>query len=383
MILKVTVLLLLASAANLALRRASASLRHYIWLLALVAVLLIPAASLIAPRVAGPQFVIRTTAQSANLLGTPSRLDWWIIAYLAGVAIVLLRLLLDMAGANRLANQARPNQARPGDVAGVRISGATTVPFAWGLQNPVVVVPAEFLEWPNERRQAVLAHELAHIARHDISYTILARVACAVYWFHPLAWWAAAQMRREADRACDDAVLRSGFDQSAYANDLVEIARSFQSVRLAPGAIRPSELERRVRHIIAPAASRRNVGRLAAGVAALLCLCVAIPLAAVSQEQDDGVYKVGGNVKAPRLLTKTEPLYTPDASARKVSGSVLLQVTVGTDGKAHNIVVKKSLDAGLDSSAVDAVGQWTFQPGTKEDKPVNVTATIEVNFRLK
>jgi TonB family protein len=378
MILKVTVLLLLASAANLALRKASASLRHYIWLLTLSASLLIPAVSLIGPRVAGPQFVIRTAAQSTNLLGTPSRMDWWIIAYLAGVAIVLLRLLLDIVGANRLANHARPR-----DVAGIRISEVTTVPFAWGLQNPVVVVPAEFLEWPNERRQAVLAHELAHIARHDIGYTILARVACAVYWFHPLAWWAAAQMRLEADRACDDAVLRGGFDQSAYASDLVEIARTFQPVQLAPGAIRPSELERRVRHIIAPGASRRTVGRLAAGVAALLCLCVAIPLAAVSQEQDDAVYKVGGNVKAPRVLTKMEPIYTPDATARKVSGTVLLQVTVGTDGKAHNIVVKRSLDAGLDASAVDAVGQWTFQPGTKEEKPVNVNAMIEVNFRLK
>jgi len=57
-------------------------------------------------------------------------------------------------------------------------------------------------------------------------------------------------------------------------------------------------------------------------------------------------------------------------------------VEVGPDGLAHNVKVLKSLGLGLDEKAIDAVSQWTFQPGTKNGVPVTVAASIEVNFKL-
>jgi TonB family protein len=95
-----------------------------------------------------------------------------------------------------------------------------------------------------------------------------------------------------------------------------------------------------------------------------------------------GVYRVGNGVTPPAVLEKTEPTYTPEARAAKISGSVLLGVVVGTDGKAQQMKVLRSLDPGLDQKAMETVGNWTFKPGMKDGKPVMVQAQIEVNFRL-
>ncbi len=95
-----------------------------------------------------------------------------------------------------------------------------------------------------------------------------------------------------------------------------------------------------------------------------------------------GVFRVGNGVSAPRLVKKVEPEYSEEARKAKYQGTVVLAVQVWEDGRAHNINVVRSLGLGLDEKAMEAVRQWRFVPGRKEDKPVKVTATIEVNFRL-
>ena len=92
--------------------------------------------------------------------------------------------------------------------------------------------------------------------------------------------------------------------------------------------------------------------------------------------------RVGGGVTAPALIHKVEPQYTEQARAARFDGTVVLYVEIGPDGKAHNIRVMRSLGLGLDQKAIDAVGQWQFNPGMKDGVPVNVQATVEVNFRL-
>ena len=68
--------------------------------------------------------------------------------------------------------------------------------------------------------------------------------------------------------------------------------------------------------------------------------------------------------------------------ARKYSGTVMLSVIVDADGHARDIHVARSLGMGLDEKAIEAVEKWKFRPGMKGGQPVNVRATIEVNFRL-
>ncbi len=92
--------------------------------------------------------------------------------------------------------------------------------------------------------------------------------------------------------------------------------------------------------------------------------------------------RAGKDVSRPELIHKFEPVYTEDARAAKLQGTVVVNVIIGTDGYANNIRVVKSLGLGLDEKAIEAVQQWQFKPGTKDGAAVPVQATIEVNFRL-
>jgi TonB family protein len=76
-----------------------------------------------------------------------------------------------------------------------------------------------------------------------------------------------------------------------------------------------------------------------------------------------------------------EPEYTPEALEAGLEGTVVLSVEVGADGAARLSRVLRRLGMGLDDKAVEAVQLWKFEPGTRDGKPVAVTATIEINFR--
>jgi periplasmic protein TonB len=95
-----------------------------------------------------------------------------------------------------------------------------------------------------------------------------------------------------------------------------------------------------------------------------------------------GAYRIGGGVSQPQLLSKVEPEYSEEARKAKWQGVVVLSLIVDETGLAQNIKVVRSLGMGLDQKAIEAVQKWRFVPGKKDNKPVPVYATIEVNFRL-
>jgi protein TonB len=95
------------------------------------------------------------------------------------------------------------------------------------------------------------------------------------------------------------------------------------------------------------------------------------------------IYKVGPGIVPPKVLQQSEPQYTDEAKAAKLEGIVALTMVVGTDQRAHDVKVTRSLDPGLDSNAVASIKTWRFQPGTKNGKAVPVRAEVEVNFRLQ
>ena len=168
-------------------------------------------------------------------------------------------------------------------------SDRRAMPMLWGLWRPWLLVPAEAESWPALRRWVVLLHELAHAKRWDCATKLLAHVACAVYWFNPLAWLAFKRMQTEAEAACDDLVLASDHSNIAelkpsdYATHLLEIASGFKSSMLAAyssiAMARRSKLEGRLLAILDGGRSRRRLTFLVATVAVLLMAGLAVPLA--------------------------------------------------------------------------------------------------------
>jgi uncharacterized protein len=95
-----------------------------------------------------------------------------------------------------------------------------------------------------------------------------------------------------------------------------------------------------------------------------------------------GVFRIGGGVSQPAVIYKVDPEYSEKARKAHYSGTVMLAVIVDSGGRARDIHVVKSLGMGLDEKAMEAVAKWKFKPGMKDGQPVNVRATIEVNFRF-
>lgn len=96
----------------------------------------------------------------------------------------------------------------------------------------------------------------------------------------------------------------------------------------------------------------------------------------------NGAYRVGGGVSAPVATFSPEPEYSEEARKAKYQGEVWLTVTIGTDGRAHDIRVSRSLGLGLDEKAIESVKTWRFEPGKKDGVPVAVQISVEVDFHL-
>jgi hypothetical protein len=129
-------------------------------------------------------------------------------------------------------------------------------PHVAGLMSSVVMMPPSAAEWTVEARQAALVHELTHIKRSDRRTQAVAQLVCAIHWFNPLVWFAAAALARERERACDDEVLRFGATPSAYATLLLDLARKPGTVWTPATALsmaRRSAIEGRLLSILADA----------------------------------------------------------------------------------------------------------------------------------
>jgi TonB family protein len=147
----------------------------------------------------------------------------------------------------------------------------------------------------------VLLHELAHIARGDLAAQALAQAACSLYWFHPLAWIAAARLRNEREHACDDAVLFAGAQPHEYAADLVDLARGLAARRVwagSPAMAETSNLETRVRALFDNTRNRRPLQMKAVITIGIAALALLVPVASLTVHAQ-GSAALGGIVIDP------------------------------------------------------------------------------------
>ena len=96
-----------------------------------------------------------------------------------------------------------------------------------------------------------------------------------------------------------------------------------------------------------------------------------------------GPYRPGSGIMAPTILHEVKPDYTDDARRRGLSGDVVLEIVVKSDGRVGAVRILQGLGAGLDQRAVDAVRQWRFSPARRLGTPVDVLVEVAVEFRLR
>ena len=125
-------------------------------------------------------------------------------------------------------------------------------PVAFGVLWPTVALPADFTaRFSPAQCEAMLAHELAHLAAHDPGWLALADFVCALAWWHPAVWWARRQLRAACESAADEAAALVPDGRAALAESLVTFGRELASPRwarglgVAGGGLK-SELARRV-----------------------------------------------------------------------------------------------------------------------------------------
>jgi periplasmic protein TonB len=95
-----------------------------------------------------------------------------------------------------------------------------------------------------------------------------------------------------------------------------------------------------------------------------------------------GAFHVGGGVSAPKAVYSPDPEYSEEARKAKFTGTCVLWLVVGPDGRPRDIRIARSLGLGLDEKAIEAVKSWKFEPAMKDGKPVAVQINVEVSFRL-
>lgn len=224
----------------------------------------------------------------------------------------------------------------------------------------------------------VLRHELTHLRRGDALWSLLAELAFALLWFHPLAWLARPRFRLDQELACDERVLRDApCDEAGYAHALLRSVGLVPAPTLIPWLAQPQLKERLTmirRH--RPGAARRRAGYLS--LAVLLAASVFVVQAATGN---------GENRQAASDLTynsRIPPSYPESAIKNREQGTVVLKILVGKDGSPLTITIDPATEASaaLSKVAVEAAERWRFNPATEEGKPIQAYTRVPITFSL-
>lgn len=306
------------------LRKRSAADRSWIAHLALAALLLLPVATFALPTldVSGPEFLVgkaevhspssvvlpmtaptpEPVTKSALVADEPSvgsvPFDWLFWGYAIPAAllvlltlIALVRLFVLKARATVLVDApwltalARAQQ-RMGFKHGTALltSNELPSPISWGVVRPVILLNAEAAD-SHDEAEAIITHELAHVARLDWAKLLLSRVAVALFWFNPLVWMLAREAHQLREEAADDAVLATDIDETQYARLLVGVARhECRGILIGAHGVAPAKnsLARRVKRVLDGAVRRAPGGWRWGSAAVFFAAGMAVPVAALN-----------------------------------------------------------------------------------------------------
>jgi beta-lactamase regulating signal transducer with metallopeptidase domain len=218
------------------------------------------------------------------------------LAYAAGTVLLLGRMAAGLTTLARWTRQARPVAAPEWTTALARVRPAAGVrgrvrllasdhvpsPLSWGLARPVILIDVASLA-RSEDADAILAHELAHVARRDWLVLMASRLAAILFWFHPLVWRLERALVQAAEEAADRRAIER-VEPVSYASTLVACVRPARAgVRALPanGMAPRLAMKARVEAILDPERRGRASGSLVTAGAMGLCVVLAGPVAAL------------------------------------------------------------------------------------------------------
>ncbi|MES2162232.1 MAG: M56 family metallopeptidase [Pseudomonadota bacterium] len=308
-----------------------------------------------------------------------------IVSLWALCAIVLsLRMILGLLWIDRAAKQCdcshRQDQlrweaqlqrlaARFGVGRAVRLRIVDTIgsPITAGWWRPVVLLPAALVAgMPPDLLEALLAHEMAHIQRHDYLVNLLQNVIETLLFYHPAVWWISNRIRVERELIADDFAARQLGEPRRLALALSELERLQFSTHHLAQAANGGNLMDRIQRLCRPAPQALN-WKAAVPMLGLALACMSIYAEAVAAD------KVAAKTvhALADFTTCDKPKWPEGAIGRKESGTVTLKFLVGADGKFKKSQVQKSSGhSDLDEAARAGIEKCGFKPALKAGKPV-------------
>ena len=244
-------------------------------------------------------------------------------------------------------------------------------PISWGLMRPVILLNSRAVEASGEA-EAIIAHELAHVARMDWAKLLLARLATALFWFNPLVWVLAREAHQLREEAADDAVLGADIADTDYAQLLVGVARhECPGLLLGAHGVAPSKssLARRVARVLDATSVRGPSARGFAVGVFVGAVIVAAPLAALTfaPAGSKAQVKLATSASAPASpyypAGQTVPTDLPHIIASGVSTSVATAaqaIAPAADNKEYSVVASDGSKATLHNGTItvrDADGE--------------------------
>jgi beta-lactamase regulating signal transducer with metallopeptidase domain len=325
----------------------------------------------------------QTTAIDAPLRSRWSWRTFLTGLYLLGLATFLLRLAVGTLQVRRLVRSAIVDN---GNVT----HAACSTPVTVGWLNPIVILPADWSQWPQRQLEAILAHEGEHIRRRDPLFQWVALLNRAVFWFHPLAWWLERHVSVLAEETCDAAVLARGHDPGEYSEYLLELARSAARARgrvptlgtALPGA----RLPHRIRQILdgrrAPSISNLRLA-CTATVFAIAGVTFAIGNLAHAQFAPAAI-DVQHQPNTRELVTRTLPAAMSPGPAER-AGAAQPKPTIGDTDTVIVASISPPFRAGWDgirgSGSVQSRGTVWFTDDLSDVRALSVDGLLSVESR--
>ena len=259
-------------------------------------------------------------------------------------------------------------------------------PMIIGVLNQKLLLPEDFTALYNEEQQAlILEHEICHFDRNDIYWNLIAFVFLALFWFHPLVWFAYFRFRRDQELSCDQIVLarKQLASRINYSRALLVAAETTPPLAFAQLSFKKygdkEIMFERIKHI----KNHTKASKLSLALASVLSITLLSGLSYAGNIGDGNntqKHRTPPAVKKEATPTyRVEPKYPLKAVEEEIEGAVVLKFDINGEGEVKNVEVMDGVPAYVfDRVAMAALKQWKYDATGEYHK----NQLVQLDFRM-